>query len=521
VMRANRADYLSLADKTHAPARKPDGVNWSLDTSPFTDRKKLSDSRGYYDGRAVRVQRFACDWMRVKSRPGFVAMVSKASGAWDWDGMEGLRKAVEARCDTLSAAFAHYAAMGPPGEQCYSLPLHRLSHMLEDAGVELSEDEIQHIYQQVVKDRCRGDAYPLVGMVRLELIYAMCLVATSEPAARGVDEWPQSLGGQVEVLLDRCIAPCLPPEAVVDAQDFRKHRLYKQAVGALVEEHASDLEAVFKGWSARDLGDGRDMSMDTWLFRLRECGLVGAVSGVTTNEAKACFLQSQMVVVDDVKARSRRAPDRISYLDFLEALGRLADVAALPPAWALLRSYEANEGDSWDIRLDAVKLGPWPYWEKEVPRVVTAPHPDSSGVKGAPEPPPMPPVEEAPLKYLREMHIDGAENWRRPSQGIFAPNTRPLDEKLVTVFQVVIADHKARVKGTAPPLAQALKAGSHSINWEVVRGLPVYEIEQVVRPPRASFGAEVTGLSGARGLTGLPEDLDEPARPPRSFGAGQ
>lgn len=66
--------------------------------------------------------------------------------------------------------------------------------------------------------------------------------------------------------------------------------------------------------------------MDSWLGLLEQGHLVDADLGL--QQAQLCFLWSHMMVIDEIKDFARH--ESLSFVDFLEALARVAELKNLP-----------------------------------------------------------------------------------------------------------------------------------------------------------------------------------------------
>lgn len=66
--------------------------------------------------------------------------------------------------------------------------------------------------------------------------------------------------------------------------------------------------------------------MDSWLGLLEQGHLLDADLGL--QQAQLCFLWSHMMVVDEIKDFARH--ESLSFVDFLEALARVAELKSLP-----------------------------------------------------------------------------------------------------------------------------------------------------------------------------------------------
>ncbi len=86
---------------------------------------------------------------------------------------------------------------------------------------------------------------------------------------------------------------------------------------------------VYK-WTGRDLLHSdvfvQVLRMDSWLGLLEAGHLLDADLGL--QQAQLCFLWSRMLVVDEIKDFARH--ESLSFVDFLEALARVAELKSLP-----------------------------------------------------------------------------------------------------------------------------------------------------------------------------------------------
>ena len=68
------------------------------------------------------------------------------------------------------------------------------------------------------------------------------------------------------------------------------------------------------------------LRMESWLWLLEATRLLDTEFGV--QQAQLCFLWSRMLVVDEIKDFDRHVA--LSFVDFLEALARVAEIKTLP-----------------------------------------------------------------------------------------------------------------------------------------------------------------------------------------------
>jgi len=113
----------------------------------------------------------------------------------------------------------------------------------------------------------------------------------------------------------------------------------------------------------------------------------------TDKEAKLAFVWSRMISVDDCSSTKKYERSRaLTFLEFLEALGRLADFICPPPAEAVAQSGCLSRCPTFEYYKRGLELG----------------------------------------VYLPD----------RPSAAIFAPKSRPLETKIEQVIEVVLENLK-------------------------------------------------------------------------------
>lgn len=118
--------------------------------------------------------------------------------------------------------------------------------------------------------------------------------------------------------------------AVADRNLFRKDRLYTPEVCSAFLNYQHELRAIYSLMVGTDF---KDATIEEWLWL---CKRVGAVDthiletnkGVHEVELSLMFAWSQMAMTDELK--DRESYTTMSFTEFLEALGRLADVKDLP-----------------------------------------------------------------------------------------------------------------------------------------------------------------------------------------------
>ncbi|KAG1675673.1 hypothetical protein FOA52_002382 [Chlamydomonas sp. UWO 241] len=207
-------------------------------------------------------------------------------------------------------------------------------------------------------------------------------LAAMGPATEFVGAW--------ERLMHVVVLPGVETEATFDSDAFRRDRLYNEDVDILLTERLPLLEAIFNHYRklASSAENRERLDMVEWMELMSESRLYHR--HFTQRESKLCFVWSRMRWRDESSTTKAWNTNRsLSFIDFLEALGRVADMCNPPPVEELLADEKYGSSDT--------------------------------------------PTAEY-YKRAGETHAYFAD---RPSAGLFSPKTRPLDEKLEQVLEVI------------------------------------------------------------------------------------
>mmetsp|Transcript_162 Transcript_162/g.285 ORF Transcript_162/g.285 Transcript_162/m.285 type:complete len:419 (-) Transcript_162:211-1467(-) len=121
------------------------------------------------------------------------------------------------------------------------------------------------------------------------------------------------------------------PEAFIIPNDFRA-RLYTKDMDALCKHKTEFLKTIFEYYSTFKLNPATATTnllfVDGWLRLLEEGQMFGNASGFSHRDAILCFCWSRMVVTDEICRPANNCS--LAFVDFLEALGRVADLISPP-----------------------------------------------------------------------------------------------------------------------------------------------------------------------------------------------
>lgn len=131
------------------------------------------------------------------------------------------------------------------------------------------------------------------------------------------------------LLQQHIVGPGLPVEAAHLPDDFRTDRLYCREVDDILRKHVSAIDATYFLYGSSLGGAPRSLGLADWLKLCADAQLTTRPGAdVTLRRIRTAFFRARMVVVDEVKDRRRFLS--LARVEFMEALGRLADMATTP-----------------------------------------------------------------------------------------------------------------------------------------------------------------------------------------------
>mmetsp|Transcript_40938 Transcript_40938/g.130859 ORF Transcript_40938/g.130859 Transcript_40938/m.130859 type:complete len:346 (+) Transcript_40938:284-1321(+) len=175
----------------------------------------------------------------------------------------------------------------------------------------------------------------------LRLAHAKFVADPKTRGIPGVAPGHDALEHAMSKLLEEHLEPCLPPSLTADRNSFLRDRLYCREVNNLYKgtdafptlELLKELYAIFSFTRKPHKLDTKGctgISLYQWCEFLDQYGFIGGIEEtmLSLDEARLIFKCSQMNVVDEYKAQIRL--QTLRWVDFLEALGRVAEVIELP-----------------------------------------------------------------------------------------------------------------------------------------------------------------------------------------------
>jgi hypothetical protein len=164
------------------------------------------------------------------------------------------------------------------------------------------------------------------AMMRYEFLEAL---VRSALAKYGKGQATDDVAEAVRMLLEKNVIPNLPAGGALVTNDFRTHRLYNEDVDLLYKKHQVMLKAMWSRYRLKPIGGGlrtKVVRMEGWLQLMNDAQLVDGQ--FTLQDSTLAYLWSRMQTVDEIKDYQKMIS--LSFIDFLEALGRVADMKSFP-----------------------------------------------------------------------------------------------------------------------------------------------------------------------------------------------
>lgn len=238
---------------------------WNIDFSIFAPRKRESDARDYYDNDRVNRKRLETDWKRTVKKSRFRKLVARADAGASADPseleeeLEEIKAALVRQYDVICRAFSYFCLSGQAiGESCYSMSLNQYSAFLQDAEIpdqsskECKMKDLDTMFISTnFEDDKRDETAEVnddLALMRFEFLEIFVRIAV---AKYGKGQATDDVSDAVDILAERSIQPCLCPEAALDANVFRRERLYCEEVAEVLEGKQTELKAIYRYYKAK------------------------------------------------------------------------------------------------------------------------------------------------------------------------------------------------------------------------------------------------------------------------------
>ena len=314
---------------------------------------------------ALDYKKAACaDFENMMVSSGAAKMLSRYTRMGALKNPESLRETFVDVNSVVYRCFRFYSMHGGSGTM-YMMPLNEWSEFVEDAciiteGFRLADSDRIFI---AANNSDKGRAGPLSSshgkafrgvsdgqgvddgnntrsLMRYQFMEALTRVAI----ARFIDTKQfTSVEEAVRHLVENLIAPHMDALAQIEPSMFALQRLYTRDVDMMLTERMDVLETLFTYYASKHVAVGlrsrsknARMSMRSFASMLEDSGIVcdGNRCQFTMREARYAFVWSQHIQINEM---DRHRMCTISFEEFLQTLGRVADAFSLPPIDEVLR----------------------------------------------------------------------------------------------------------------------------------------------------------------------------------------
>ncbi|KAK3271794.1 hypothetical protein CYMTET_19879 [Cymbomonas tetramitiformis] len=383
--------------EVHVPRPATPKEPWTLPKSIFRHRLKECDSKAFFDTQKTMDKMFELDWERLQTKEKLMSMLTRENKTSykrmdDATMMKELYKILKKYFPTVYSTHLYYSSLGSGNP--FLLQLNAYTTFLENTKIPDSEAQfckksdcdtcfiVCNYMEKKDKDSTLGKANDDHSLMRYEFTEALIRLAILK---FGKDQKTTELLEAIVMLFEECILPNIPVVATTDSNEFRRNRLYCEEVDTIFKKNEKLLRAIYSclrlppksGGVRRKLAE-----IDGWDWIAGETNVID--DDFTLPDMKNCYLYSRMAVIDEVNTAKIYS---LSFIDFLEAIGRLADCKFLPSG---LEIYDAG-------------FAHWFEWQQAVEA-------------NDPEKPTIP---------------------RRASAGWSEPKTRPLYEKVEAYLDIL------------------------------------------------------------------------------------
>ncbi|GAX83592.1 hypothetical protein CEUSTIGMA_g11017.t1 [Chlamydomonas eustigma] len=350
---------------------------WRIEDSFFAKKPRENDSKSYLDRPAVELSSFDFDWGMCCTKSRFGKMINK----WSNGKVEGLKHELRERYRALLRVFDYYSCLGSGDPFSMQIngwgDLMTWTHIVDENSPHCKLADCDLVFKatnfeedkKTEASRLNQDN-ALMRAEFLEAIIRMAILKFLDPRGQGYNYTQAAPGAahsskphvhqesgddnvedeedrawvadmmsvQCSDLTDACkhlmdnfIFRFTVPESKIGANEFRETRLYNEEVDRVLKKHKVFLLAVFNHY--RQLAEATDdmyLDIPEWNVLMHEAGLYNKY--FTVRESSIAFIWSRMRFVDECSnSKSYQRSRSLTFLEFAEALGRVADMVCPPP----------------------------------------------------------------------------------------------------------------------------------------------------------------------------------------------
>ena len=352
------------------PSRRRKRNPWSLETSCWKDRKRLGNSKDFFETPDAIRKLFMADWgMAVRSHElaWYIVKCQNEPQTWrdldrhgSFGEVEEVREALWRHYHALYGAFDYYAVLyseneNAPGEpDVFNMSFNAFMQFVEHNGMtskRLGPGEFETIWaivNAVDKNTGAEDKHNKGKFLnRQEFLQCLVRCAVAVYVKRGTIG---DVSDSVNQLFCTNLLPTLHPYAMQNSNAFRKRFCYIQPTSNVLEAHLASLRTLYELYAEvsddqRDaLKDDALMSIGEWMAFCKHVGLFEARQ-LSFLQAKYIFIWSRIRSVEDLSDAQEIRLRHMFFEDFLEGLVRMALMIALPTDMEIEEVNAADAGD--------------------------------------------------------------------------------------------------------------------------------------------------------------------------------
>lgn len=310
---------------------------WTVEKSIFASRKDEADSRAYYETPKVFRRTLDVDWKRLLNEERFFRFVKRNDeGVQAGESLEEeiaeIKAAFSKRYADILRVFDYYCASSSivtkaafsMSENCYNRFLKEC--MITDDSTNCTVEECGRIFVacnfESDKTTQESEINEDKALMRHEFIECLVRIAVSRFGHETKD-----VSDCIDRLFDEVIFANIADECKLDPDIFRRERFYSQDTESGYLPHARLLKIIYNKYSMMNPIQGKArFGLAEWTALLTDSRILGDM--VTMREVRLSFWWSRMVVADEIKSRFKIMNH--TWVEFLEAIGRIADMTSLP-----------------------------------------------------------------------------------------------------------------------------------------------------------------------------------------------
>lgn len=325
---------------------EPTKAPWRLEDSVWASRKNTADAKGFYDTEATYQRMFRCDWGKAnKKRLARFIVTHDDDGMADvdedgiLDEIADVERALWENHRLVYMIFDFYATLGASND-IFHIHLNAYNQLIENCGLAVDKSpycQKKHMDQIFVLVNAGNEVNDerfnkSRALNRHEFMQILVRIATARYVMNGrIPDVSEALHELFNADFDQK----LDPVVMQDSNAFRKEYCYTEAVDAVLKRHAPSLKALYSRYAdARvveqdtTLSKATLMSFEEWMKLCKDLNFID--DHFTLRHVSLCFVWSRMRVVDENDPRSRIRMIHLSFVDFLEAIVRLATMKGMP-----------------------------------------------------------------------------------------------------------------------------------------------------------------------------------------------